>query len=99
LLPLIEAVTVTKPAGDWVETLQAAGVPAALLQDYGQVFSDPHLLERNFFVDVPHTKAGPVRVLGSAMRFLGDPDAHRAGRPAAGRAHLRGAARARNDGG
>lgn len=73
LLPLIEAKTVTKASKDWVDALQAVGVPCAMLQDYGQVFNDPHLLARNYFADVPHAKLGPVRVLGSPMRFSETP--------------------------
>lgn len=73
LLPSIEAVTVTKPSTAWVEALQATGVPAALLQDYGQVFNDRHLLERRYFADVPHATLGPIRVLGSPMRFSETP--------------------------
>jgi formyl-CoA transferase len=80
LLPLIEAVTVTKDGHAWVEALQAVGVPCAMLQNYEQVFHDPHLLARNYFADVPHAKLGPVRVLGSPMRFSATPvRAERAG--------------------
>jgi len=80
LLPLIETVTVTKPSQEWVDALQAAGVPCEMLQDYGQVFNDPHLLARNFFADVPHETLGPVRVNGSPMRFSETPvRMHRAG--------------------
>ena len=73
LIPLIEAVTMTKPMDHWLDQLQAAGVPSGRIQNYEQVFSDPHLLERNYFVDVPHQTLGPVRVLGSPMRFSATP--------------------------
>jgi crotonobetainyl-CoA:carnitine CoA-transferase CaiB-like acyl-CoA transferase len=73
LLPRIEAVTVTKPGAAWVDALQAAGVPCARLQDYAQVFHDPHLEARKFFPDVSHAKVGPVRVIGSPMRFSETP--------------------------
>ena len=73
LLPLIEAVTVSKTSAAWVDALQAVGVPCAMLQNYAQVFSDPHLLARNYFADVPHATLGPIRVLGSPMRFSETP--------------------------
>ncbi len=73
LIALVEAVTANKPAAYWVERLQHAGVPCAKLQDYAQVFSDPHLIARDFFVDLPHPKLGPTRVLGSPMRLSGTP--------------------------
>jgi crotonobetainyl-CoA:carnitine CoA-transferase CaiB-like acyl-CoA transferase len=80
LLPLLEAVTVTKSSREWVDALQTAGVPCEMLQDFGQVFNDPHLLARNYFADVPHATLGDVRVNGSPMRFSDTPvQMHRAG--------------------
>lgn len=69
----IEEVTITKPAAHWLDLLDQAGVPCAPLQDFGQAFTDPHLLARNYFWDAPHTTAGTVRQLGSPMRFSGTP--------------------------
>lgn len=73
LLPLIEAETEKAPSATWVAALQAAGVPAAQLQSFDQVFADPHLNARTFFSDVPHATLGPVRVIGSPMRFSAMP--------------------------
>ena len=76
LIPLIEevtAATVKKPSAYWVERLQHAGVPCGKLQNYAQVFADPHLVARDYFVDVPHPKLGPTRVLGSPMRLSRTP--------------------------
>ena len=73
LLPLIEAVTVTQPSAHWVAALQERGVPCGVIQDYGQVFHDPHLEARRYFVDAPHAKIGPVRQLGSPMRLSETP--------------------------
>jgi crotonobetainyl-CoA:carnitine CoA-transferase CaiB-like acyl-CoA transferase len=69
----IEEVTMTKPAAHWLGLLDEAGVPCAPLQDFAQVFTDPHLLARDFFWDAPHTTAGTVRQLGSPMRFSRTP--------------------------
>jgi crotonobetainyl-CoA:carnitine CoA-transferase CaiB-like acyl-CoA transferase len=73
LAATIEEVTMTKPAAHWLDLLDEAGVPCAPLQDFGQVFTDPHLLARNYFWDAPHTTAGTVRQLGSPMRFSRTP--------------------------
>ncbi|TAM87312.1 CoA transferase [bacterium] len=69
LIPLIEEVTVTKPSSTWVEELQAVGVPAGMLHNYEQVFNDPHLNGRGYFSDARHATLGPIRQLGSPMRF------------------------------
>ncbi len=69
LAATIESVTRTKPAAHWLAVLGEAGVPCAPIQDFGQVFNDPHLLARQYFWDAPHRKVGSVRQLGSPMRF------------------------------
>jgi len=73
LIPLIEAITMQKPAAHWVEALGAAGVPCGLIQTYDQVFNDPHLVARGFFPEAPHAKLGPVKQIGSPMRLSETP--------------------------
>jgi crotonobetainyl-CoA:carnitine CoA-transferase CaiB-like acyl-CoA transferase len=73
LAATIESVTSTKPVDHWLTVLGEAGVPCAPIQDFGQVFTDPHLLARQYFWDAPHAKVGPVRQLGSPMRFSRTP--------------------------
>jgi crotonobetainyl-CoA:carnitine CoA-transferase CaiB-like acyl-CoA transferase len=73
LIPLIEDVTIRRPARHWVEALERAGVPCGLLQTYDQVFNDPHLNARGFFPDAPHTKLGPVKQVRSPMRLSETP--------------------------
>lgn len=73
LASTIESVTSTAPVAHWLAVLGEAGVPCAPIQDFGQVFTDPHLLARQYFWDAPHAKAGPVRQLGSPMRFSRTP--------------------------
>ena len=48
-------------------------MPCAPIDDYGQVFTDEHLAARDFFWDAPHPALGPVRQIGSPMRFSRTP--------------------------
>ena len=73
LIPLIEEVTATRPASHWLAVLRAAGVPCGEISDYGDVFTDPHLVERGFFVDLDHPRLGNVRALGTPLRFESSP--------------------------
>ena len=73
LIPVIEQVIATRPTADWLATLEAAGVPCAPIEDFGQVFNDAHLNARQYFWDAPHPKLGRVRQLGSPMRFSDTP--------------------------
>jgi crotonobetainyl-CoA:carnitine CoA-transferase CaiB-like acyl-CoA transferase len=73
LASTIESITSTRPIQHWLQVLGEAGVPCAPIQDFGQVFADPHLLARNYYWDAPHGTVGPVRQLGSPMRFSRTP--------------------------
>ena len=73
LAATIETVTMAEPVEHWLAELGKAGVPCAPILDFGQVFTDPHLLARRYFWDAPHPTAGPVRQLGSPMRFSRTP--------------------------
>jgi crotonobetainyl-CoA:carnitine CoA-transferase CaiB-like acyl-CoA transferase len=73
LIAEIEEVTGGRPMAHWIALLEAAGVPCAPIQDYGEVFNDEHLLARKFFWDAPHPTLGGVRQLGSPMRFSETP--------------------------
>ncbi len=65
----VEAVTAQLPTAEVVQRLEAEGVPCAPISDFGQVFTDDHLAARDFFWDAEHPVVGPVRQLGSPMRF------------------------------
>jgi formyl-CoA transferase len=73
LITEIEAVTRTRGGAAVVAALEAKGVPCAPINDYGQVFTEPHLLQRDYFWDADHPAVGPLRQLGSPMRLSGTP--------------------------
>jgi crotonobetainyl-CoA:carnitine CoA-transferase CaiB-like acyl-CoA transferase len=73
LVAAIEAVTTTRPSADWMERFGAAGIPSGPIWSFDRVFTDEHLTVRGFFSDAPHPTLGPVRQLGSPMRFSRTP--------------------------
>jgi crotonobetainyl-CoA:carnitine CoA-transferase CaiB-like acyl-CoA transferase len=73
LIAAIEAVTATQPTAFWTERLTAAGIPCGPIWTFDRVFADPHLAARGFFSDAPHATLGPVRQIGSPMRFAQTP--------------------------
>ena len=65
--------TTTQPSAHWTALLTDAGIPCGPILRFDQVFNDPHLAARGFFVDAPHATLGPVRQIGSPMRFSETP--------------------------
>jgi crotonobetainyl-CoA:carnitine CoA-transferase CaiB-like acyl-CoA transferase len=84
LVDAIELVTRTKPAAHWLALLREAGVPCGEIADYRDVFNDPHLLARRFFVDLEHPVLGTLRGLGSPLRLERTPVRHRRAGPRLG---------------
>jgi len=84
LIAEIENITRTKPAAHWLGLLRDAGVPCGEIADYRDVFDDPHLLARNFFVDLEHPVLGTLRGLGSPLRLERTPVRHRRAGPRLG---------------
>ncbi|TCO54736.1 CaiB/BaiF CoA transferase family protein [Actinocrispum wychmicini] len=87
LIEAIERVTATRTTKSIVEVLEAAGVPCAPIADYGQVFTDPTLVDRAFFWDAPHPTLGTARQLGSPMRLSRTPTVRSHAGPPLGSAH------------
>lgn len=73
LIAAIERTTGGWSAAEVVAVLVEAGVPCAPIAETGEVFTDEHLTEREFFWDAPHPELGSVRQIGSPMRLSGTP--------------------------
>lgn len=73
LIAAIEEQTRRLSTDELIDTLNRSGVPCAPISDYGQVFTDPHLEQRDFYWDSSHPVAGSVRQLGSPMRLSRTP--------------------------
>jgi formyl-CoA transferase len=65
-----------RPAREWLEALEAAGVPCGPINDLAQVFVDPQVRHRRMEVRAPHPAAGEVRMVGNPMKFSATPIPH-----------------------
>lgn len=77
LIDLIEERTRTQPRAHWLKVLNSLGVPAAPIQDYGQVFADDDLVVRDFFWESTTRNGTSVRQMGSPMRLAKTPAVRR----------------------
>ena len=58
---------------DWLNRLDAAGVPAGPVLDVNQMHEDPHVLAREMVVEVDHSRLGAVKTLGLPVKFSETP--------------------------
>ncbi|MES0883104.1 CaiB/BaiF CoA transferase family protein [Roseibium sp. SCP14] len=69
LIPLIRRLTIEKTAAEWIRRLEEAGVPCGPVNDLGQVFSDPQIVERNMRITLPHPLSDTVDLIGSPINL------------------------------
>ncbi len=73
LIPLIRQATVFKTTAQWVDELEAAGVPCGPVNDLAQVFADPQVLARGLAIELPHALGGRVAQVASPIRLSETP--------------------------
>jgi len=71
-------------SADWLERLEAAGVPAGPVLNVAQMHEDPQTLARAMVVEVEHSRVGPMRTLGLPVKFSATPGAVARGAPTLG---------------
>jgi len=69
---------------EWVELLDAAGVPNGPINDIAQVFAEPQVKARGVRIEVEHPVAGRLPMVASPMRFSGTPLEHKTPPPLLG---------------
>ena len=70
---LINAVMRRKTTAEWLELLEAAGVPNGPINDIAQVFREPQVRARGVKIELDHAAAGKLPLVASPMRFSGTP--------------------------
>ena len=82
---IVEEWTCTRTVSEVVDTLLAAGIPAAPIYNIAQVSEDPHIAgAREMFVQTEHPKAGPIKLTGSHIKLSDTKPAIRTPSPSLG---------------
>jgi crotonobetainyl-CoA:carnitine CoA-transferase CaiB-like acyl-CoA transferase len=73
LTRLLHEVFARRSTREWVELLEAAGVPNGPINDVAQVFEEPQVKARGIKVELEHPVAGRLPTVASPMRFSATP--------------------------
>jgi formyl-CoA transferase len=76
LVPLIAAVVRTRNQRDWLDALEAVGVPCGPINRLDQVFADPQVEARGMRLDLPHPLSGTVAQVGNPLHLSATPVAY-----------------------
>jgi crotonobetainyl-CoA:carnitine CoA-transferase CaiB-like acyl-CoA transferase len=70
---LIQEFFLKKTTAEWLELLEAAGVPNGPINNVAQVFEEPQVRARGVKIELEHAAAGLLPLVASPMRFSGTP--------------------------
>jgi crotonobetainyl-CoA:carnitine CoA-transferase CaiB-like acyl-CoA transferase len=62
-----------QPVRHWLDELEKAGVPSGPINDFAQVFADPHVRERGMEVKVEHPFEPSLSLIRNPITFSGTP--------------------------
>ena len=72
LVPMIAEIIATKPAADWLEQLEQAGIPAGPINTISQALADPQALYRGAKLTAGGGALGEVPMVGCPIRIDGE---------------------------
>ncbi|RZN06022.1 CoA transferase [Bradyrhizobium genosp. SA-3] len=73
LMAICAGVFLKKNVSYWLERLEKAGVPSGPINDFGQVFADPHVRQRGMEVKVEHPFEQSLALIRNALTFSETP--------------------------
>jgi crotonobetainyl-CoA:carnitine CoA-transferase CaiB-like acyl-CoA transferase len=73
LVPELARTMLTRTRAEWLERLEARGVPCGPINNYRQVFEDPQVQHRKLRVDLQRPDGSTVSTIASPLRLQGTP--------------------------
>ncbi|GAA4341326.1 CaiB/BaiF CoA-transferase family protein [Pigmentiphaga soli] len=73
LVPLLAEMIRRRSKREWIELLEAGGVPCGPINGLDEVFADPQVQARGMLFEMPHPSAGRVRLVGSPLKMSATP--------------------------
>lgn len=84
LVEALSAIFRQRTTAEWLQRLDAAGVPCGPVLDVNGMHRDPQVVAREMVVTVQHRRAGAVQALGCPVKFSDSPIDIRDGAPILG---------------
>ena len=73
LVPELAKTMLKKKAAAWISVLEQFDVPCGQINNYLQVFKDPHVIHRNMKIDTTYADGTKVSTIASPLRLQGTP--------------------------
>ena len=73
LVPELAKTMLKKKAAAWISVLEQFDVPCGQINNYQQVFQDPHVIHRNMKIDNKYADGTTVSTIASPLRLQGTP--------------------------
>ena len=73
LVPRVAGIMMTKTSADWLEQLNARGIPCGPINDIEQVFADPQVQHRGLQLELDHPAAGKVASVANPIKLSETP--------------------------
>jgi crotonobetainyl-CoA:carnitine CoA-transferase CaiB-like acyl-CoA transferase len=73
IMAIFAGLFLKKPVAYWLEELEKAGVPSGPINDFSQVFGDPHVQSRGMQIRVDHPFEQNLSLIRNAITFSGTP--------------------------
>jgi CoA:oxalate CoA-transferase len=73
LKAVLDGVFPSKTVGQWIEVLEAAGIPCGPINTVDRVLADPQVQARNMIVEVEHPVAGNLKMPGLPIKLSETP--------------------------
>ena len=73
LVPVLAERVWEKTRDEWIALLEGCGVPCGPINDIGEVFANEQVVAREVAIELPHPKAGKVKLVRSPIRMSATP--------------------------
>jgi crotonobetainyl-CoA:carnitine CoA-transferase CaiB-like acyl-CoA transferase len=73
IMAIFAGLFLKEPVAYWLEELEKAGVPCGPVNDFAQVFADPHVRSRGMEIKVEHPFEHSLSLIRNPITFSGTP--------------------------